>query len=140
MPARIVKIDDPDRAGEVRLCEIPDPFGPISNEDFLYGAARAPIPGFLLDALAELFGGLDGTRVGGRVWIPDCVAFLVPPGLSEHASQLDLSRVGWLAVSFTFTAQPRGLEAVTMSCGHREHFLLEGPPPVFPAEQVDIRL
>src|SRR5712671_1527337 len=103
----MVQINDLDRAGEVGLCEIPDPFGPIAHDNFLYGATPAPIPGFQIDALAELFGGFDGTRVGGGARITDRVAFFIPPRLGEHASQLDLSRVGWLAVRFTLT--PQGL-------------------------------
>src|SRR3954447_11676219 len=103
----MVQINDLDRAREVGLCEIPNPFGPITHDNFLDGATPASIPGFQIDALAELFGGLDGARVGGRVRITDRVAFFVPPGLGEHASQFNLSRVGWLPVSFTLT--PQGL-------------------------------
>src|SRR5450755_242730 len=100
------QINDLDRTAKIRLGKIPDPFGPIAHDNLLCGATPAPVPGFPVDAFAELFGGLDGTGVSGGVRIADRVAFVVPPSLGEHTSQLDLARVGGLDVCFAL-APPR---------------------------------
>src|SRR5207302_5027885 len=99
------QIDDLDRTGKIRLGKIPDPFGPIAHDDLFCSATPAPVPGLQIIALAELFGSFDGTRVGGGLRIADRVAFFVPPCLGEHASQLHLARMGWLAVSLAFAPQ-----------------------------------
>ena len=67
--ASVIQIDDLNRAGKVLLGEIPDPFGPIAHDDLLFRAAPAALPGFQVDALAKLFGGLDGAAC--RWWNPD---------------------------------------------------------------------
>src|SRR4051794_38717768 len=77
--------------------QIPDPFGPVTQDDLLFCAAPAALPGLHVEPLAKLFGGLDGTGVGGGIGIADGEALLVPGGLGEDASQLDLTCMGWLA-------------------------------------------
>ena len=69
--ARVIQIDDLHRAGKMLLGQIPDPFGPIAHDDLLFRAAPAALPGFHVDALAKLFGGLDGAGVGGGIRIAD---------------------------------------------------------------------
>jgi len=76
--AGMVEIHDLHGAGEVLIRNIPYPFGAISHHHFLFRTAPAPLPGFHIDALAELFGDLNGARVGGRIRIAERVAVLVP--------------------------------------------------------------
>ena len=102
--ARVIEIDNLHRAGKMLVGKIPDPFGPVAHDDLLFRAAPAAVPGFQVDAFAELFGGFDGAGVGGGIRIADGVALLVPRGLGEHASQLDFPRVGRLAVGLAFPA------------------------------------
>lgn len=87
-------------AGKLQIREVPDPFGPISDDDFLLRAAPAAIPGFQIDAFAELAGGFDRAGISGGVRIADGVAVPIPGGLSEDATQLDFTRVGGLAIDF----------------------------------------
>ena len=100
----MIEIDDLHRAWKMWLGKIPDPFGPIAHDDLLFRAAPAALPGFQIEALAKLFGGLDGAGVGGGIRIADGVAFLVPGGLGEHTSQLGFPRMGRLAVRFALPA------------------------------------
>ena len=55
----MLEIDDLDRAGKMLLCQIPDPFGPVADDDLLLRAIPATLPGFQIEALAKLFGDLD---------------------------------------------------------------------------------
>src|SRR5579864_237128 len=95
--ARMVEIDNLDSAGKVWLGQIPDPFSPVAHDDLLFRATPAPVPSFQVDALAKLYGGLDGSCVGGGIRIADRVAFIVPATLSEDTSQFGFPRMGWLA-------------------------------------------
>jgi hypothetical protein len=67
--AGMIEIDDPNRTGEVDVGQIPDPFGSIADDDFLLRMVPSSVPGFQIKALAELFGGLDGSGIGSRIRI-----------------------------------------------------------------------
>ena len=54
--------------------------------------------------MRKLFGRFDGSGIGSGIRIANGITFFVPPGLCEHASQLDLARVGRLAVGLAFTS------------------------------------
>ena len=82
MLASMEEIDNLNGAGKMQIGEIPNPFGSIADDDFLFGAAPATITGFPIDAFAKFFGGLDGARVGGRIRIADGISFFVPATLS----------------------------------------------------------
>src|ERR1700720_4696996 len=86
-----------DAPGKCLLGKIPDPFGPIAHDHLLFRTAPAAFPGFHVNSLSKLFGGFDGAGVGSRVRIADRIAFPVPGGLGEDASQLYFPRMGWLA-------------------------------------------
>ena len=65
----MIEIDDLHRAGKMLVGQIPDPLGSIAHDDFLFGAAPAALPGFHVEPLAKLFGGLDGAGVGSGIRI-----------------------------------------------------------------------
>ena len=67
MLPRVVEIDDLNRARKIWLGQVPNPFGTITDDDLLLRAAPTALPGFQLDALAKLFGGLADAGVGGGV-------------------------------------------------------------------------
>ena len=67
----VKKIDNLNCAGEMLIGNIPDPFRSIAHDDFLFGAAPAALPGFQIDALAELFRRFDGANVGSGIGIAD---------------------------------------------------------------------
>ena len=75
--AGVIEIDDLNRAREMQIGKIPDPFGAVADDDFLYRAAPAALIGFQVDSFAKLFGGLDGSGVGGGIRIADGEALLV---------------------------------------------------------------
>jgi len=54
MLARVEQVDDLNSSGEVIFSDVPDPFGAISDDDFLFGAAPAAFPGLDIQAFAEL--------------------------------------------------------------------------------------
>ena len=62
--AGVIKIDDLNRAGEVLIGNIPDPFRSIADDDFLFGAVPAALAGFQLEAQAELLRRFNRTNVG----------------------------------------------------------------------------
>jgi len=43
---QVKEIDDLDRAGKMQIGQIPDPFGSITHDNFLWCAAPATVPGF----------------------------------------------------------------------------------------------
>jgi len=94
--ARVIQIDDLQRARKMVCGQIPDPFGPIAQDDSLLCAAPAALPGFPVDAFPKLFGSLDGAGVGGGIRIAEGVAFWVSGGLGKHTSQLGVPRMSRL--------------------------------------------
>src|ERR1019366_9389466 len=103
--ARVKEIDNLNRAWEVPVGEIPDPFGAVAENDFLLCAAPALLPRFQVEPLAELLGRFNRTDVGGRSRVADGVACGVAFGLGEHAAQFGLSGVSRLAYDFTLPAR-----------------------------------
>src|SRR5258708_25445064 len=106
MLARVIEIDDLDRAGKVLLGQIPDPLGPIAHDDLLLCAAPAALPSFHIKPFAKLIGGFDGARVGGRIPIAGGVAFPVPRNLGEHAPPLCFAPLSPLAVRLSPSPSP----------------------------------
>lgn len=100
----VIEIDDLHRARKVLLGQVPDPLGSIAHDDSACRAAPATVPGFQIEALAKLFGRFDSSGVGSRIRVANRVAFLVPGGLGEHATQLDFAGMGRLTVGFAFAA------------------------------------
>src|ERR1039458_10113260 len=102
--ARVTEIDNLNGAGKLSIGSVPDPFGPIAEDDFLFRAAPTPLPRFQIEALAKPAGRFNRAHVGGRSAIADGVAFLIPFRLREHASQLGLPRVGRLPFELAWAA------------------------------------
>src|SRR5271156_4749726 len=84
----MIQIDDLHRAGKMLIGEIPDPFCAIAHDNFLLCPAPAALPGFDVNALSKLFGGLDAPGVGSGIGIANRIALLVPSGLRENAPSL----------------------------------------------------
>src|SRR5580658_4082457 len=105
--ARVKEIDDLNRAREVLIGKVPDPFGSIADHDRLFGAAQTAPPDLRVELPAKLFGCFNRADVSGRSGIANSVALFVPGGLGEHASQLGLPRVGRVRLSLARPA--RGL-------------------------------
>src|SRR5258708_11304757 len=113
----MIEIDDLNGAGEVLVGQIPDPNGPICNDDLDSGPLPTSAPGLGIDAEAELFGGFDGSYVGGGVRVADGPAVLIHSRLSEHASELALACAGALPLrptrpSLGFSSHNGDLDAV----------------------------
>src|SRR5437660_351687 len=89
---------------KMQIGKIPYPLGSVSHYDLDHSTAPAAIPGFQIDTFAELGGGFNGTSVGGGIRVPEGVAFRVPGGLREDASQFDFPGVGGLVFHFAFSA------------------------------------
>src|SRR5271156_4065975 len=95
--ASVKQIDDLDSTRKMQIGVIPDPFGSVTQDNFLCRAVPAALPRFQVDSFAKLVGIFNGAGVGGGIGIADGVAFFVPCGLSEDASELDFPCVGGLA-------------------------------------------
>lgn len=87
------------------LGQIPDPLIAIADNHFLFCATPATFPGFDIEALAELPGAFDGAGVGGGIRIANGVAFLVPLGLREYATQLSFTPMSGQAVEFALASR-----------------------------------
>src|ERR1700674_5942637 len=94
----MIQIHDLNGAGKVLVGEIPDPDGTVSNDHFDRGPLPTSAPSLRIDAEAELFGGFDGSYVGGGVGVADGPAFLVHGGLREHAAELSLACAGAMSL------------------------------------------
>src|SRR6202043_1257243 len=77
--------------------QIPNPFRSVTHHDFLECAAPATSASLCIDSTAKLFRVLDGSGIRGGIGITDGIAFLIPPGLGEDASQFHFSSMGRLA-------------------------------------------
>src|ERR1035438_10315893 len=86
----VIKIDDLNRAGEVLLGNIPDPFRSIADDDLLFGAVPTALAGFQIEAQPKLLRRFNRANVGSRAGVAEGKAFLIPSGLRKHASQLGL--------------------------------------------------
>jgi hypothetical protein len=89
----MIEIHDLDRARELSVGDVPDPYGPVGDDDFLAGSGPAASPGFAVNAAAELFGRLDSPRAGSGTLVAHWPALPISCGLREHAAQLDFPRV-----------------------------------------------
>ena len=103
--AGVIEIENLNCAGEVLVGDIPDPYGAIADNDFLDRTVPASVPGFQIKAIAKLLGRFNRSDEGGRILVADGAAFLVPCGLREYASQLDLARVGRLPRNLALAAR-----------------------------------
>src|ERR1700694_844368 len=104
MLARVIEIDNLNRAWKVLLGKIPDPFGPIAHDNLLLRATPTALPGFQIDSLAKLIGGFNSAPVAGGIGIAYREALFVPRRLGEHTSQLGFPCMGWLAFRFASSA------------------------------------
>ena len=98
--AGMKQIDDLDSAGQVLLCNVPDPFGSVRDHDFLFGARPTASPGFQINSVAELAGGLDRSCLGGGIGIANGIPFVIPRRLSKDAAEPHLAGVRRLPVQF----------------------------------------
>jgi len=76
--ARVIEIDDLDRAGKRLFGQIPDPLGAIAHDDPVCRAAPVALPGLHVWSFAELLGGFNGAGVSSGFCIADGVTLLVP--------------------------------------------------------------
>jgi hypothetical protein len=100
----VVKVDNLNRAGEVLIGDIPDPFRSIADDDLLFGATPTSLAGFPIDAQAKLLCRFNRSHISRRTGIAEGEAFLVPGRLRKHASQLGLPRVGRLPFDLALAA------------------------------------
>jgi hypothetical protein len=120
MLAGVEEVDDLNRAREVLIGQVPDPFGAITDHDFLAGVAPAPFPGFHIQTIAELFGGFDGGHIGGGAGIASRVPLLIQASLGEDTAQLDLARARWLTGAFARAALGLALADGNSSAIHQD--------------------
>src|SRR5229473_4570306 len=99
----MIEIDDLGCIRKMQARLIPDPFGSVPQHHLLVGPCPTPLPGFGIETAAEFLTALDPAHIAGRSFVPYGIAFLIHRGLREHAAQLSLARVGWLAVLFAGT-------------------------------------
>ena len=107
MLAGVIKIDDLDRTGKMELRQIPNPFGSVAHDNFLFGATPAALPSLQVKPFPKLLGGFDGPGVGGGIRIANGEALLIPGSLGEYASQLGFARVRRLPIRLALAS--RGL-------------------------------
>src|SRR5271170_5540155 len=88
MLARVIEINNLNRAWKVLFGQIPNPFSSIAHDNLLLRAAPAAPPGLHIKAFTKLFGGLAGLGVGGGIQIADGVTILVTGGLGEDTASL----------------------------------------------------
>lgn len=69
---------------------VPDPHRSVADDYLPFGA----IPGFPIESLAELSGGLNSASLGGGVRIADSIALFIPSCLCEDAAEFDFASVG----------------------------------------------
>src|ERR1035437_4526963 len=79
----VIKIDDLNRAGEVLLGNIPDPFRSIAYDDLLLGAVPTALAGFQIEAQPKLLRRFNRANVGSRAGTAEGKAFLIPCRRSE---------------------------------------------------------
>src|SRR5258708_4519761 len=124
MLARMIEIDDLNRAREVPIGDIPDPLGSVTDHHFLLRPAPAAFPGFSVDAGAERLGGFNCADISGGGFVPRWPALRIGPGLSEGAAQFDLARARRLSLysasaAFQFAADDGDLGAVDLDIEYR---------------------
>ena len=82
MLTSVIQIDDLNRAGEILLGDVPDPFGAVADDNLLFGAAPAALPDLDVESFSEPLGILDGSGVSSGVGVANGIAFFVPSGFA----------------------------------------------------------
>src|ERR1700690_4415187 len=91
MLAGVIDVHDLDGTGEVPLTDVPDPNRTISHEYFEVGPIPTAMPGFGVDAQAELLGSLNGADIAGGTLAAYRTTFRI--GLGEDTSEFGFARV-----------------------------------------------
>src|ERR1700732_5349728 len=94
----VIQIHDLNGAGKVLVGQIPDPDGSIPEDYSDGGPLPTSAPSLRIDAETELFGGFDGSYVGGGVQVADGPALRIHLGLREHAAEFALACAGALSL------------------------------------------
>jgi hypothetical protein len=102
--AGMIQVDHLNRAGEMLFGDVPDPFGAIADNNFLFGAAPAAFSCLEVESFAELLRILDSAGVGCGIGIANGKAFLIPGSLREHTAELGFSGMRWQTIEFAFAA------------------------------------
>src|SRR5207302_8560675 len=100
----MIEIDDLRGLGEMQIGLIPYPCLGVCQNDLFLRTAPTPPPSFRIKATPEFLRSLNGAHVGGRIFVPDGIPFLVHRGLREHAAQFHFPGVSGLAVLFPRTS------------------------------------
>ena len=83
---------------------VPDPFGAVSDHDFLLRAFPAAVPGFQIESRPELAWRFDGGDISRRVGIADSVALPVPSGLGKNTTDFGFAGVRGFSLHLARTA------------------------------------
>ena len=100
----VKQINDLNSARKVFAGDIPDPVGPVADDNLFLCAAPTTVPSVQVYAPTEFGGSFDGSGVGRRIGIADGITFLVPFGLCENATQFYFARMRGLAFDLAFPA------------------------------------
>src|ERR1700729_3095108 len=92
----MVKIDDLHSAGEVLIGQVPYANGPVGKDDFDGGPLPTSAPGFGIDAVAELFGGFDGSHIGGGSGVADGPSVFIHGDLRKDGAEFAFACAGAL--------------------------------------------
>src|SRR5260370_35584050 len=76
MLSGVIKIDDLNRAGEVLLGNIPDPFCSIADDDLLLGTAPTALGGFQIEPKTKLLRRFNRAHIARRTGAAGALAFL----------------------------------------------------------------
>src|SRR5271156_131766 len=93
----MIEIDDLHRAGKVQAGLIPDPDGPVSDDDFGDGPLPTSAPGLGVDAETKLVGRFDGPHIGGGIRIADGPSLVIDGGLGVYRAELAFACAGALS-------------------------------------------
>src|ERR1700742_2609732 len=110
MFARMVEIDDLNRAGKMPVGKIPDPVRAIAHDNPDRGPVPTPMVGFRIDTEPEVLGGLDSADISGGILIAHRPALIIDAGLGKHAAQFAFSGTRRLARRSTGAAFGLGLD------------------------------
>ena len=85
--------------------DVPNPLRSIAHRELLFRAAPTAIPGFQIDAFAELLGRFNRACVSGRIGIADGIAFLSHfAWVNTHPN---LASRGWAGCPSVLPGRPR---------------------------------
>src|SRR5665213_2243990 len=115
----MIKIDDLHGTRKMQIGQIPDPDGPVADNDFDDGPLPTSAPGLGINAEIKLFSGFDSTHIRCGIRVADGPSILICGGLGVYGAEFAFTCAGTLSVCPSGTAFGCGSDSGDLNAVHQ---------------------